>query len=99
MVKELDIPAWGSKGAVNRAGGALRASTLTGEHARVLESWRIAHKHVINNFQALLRARAKNKKIEVAQRLKRRRTIVDNLHRLPRMHLAQMHDVAGCRFR
>jgi ppGpp synthetase/RelA/SpoT-type nucleotidyltranferase len=97
MAKELDVPAWGSKGAVNRAGGALRANTLTPEHTQVLEWWRIAHKHVINNFQALLRARAKDKNIEVAQRLKRRRTIVDKLHRYPRMHLAQMHDVAGCR--
>jgi ppGpp synthetase/RelA/SpoT-type nucleotidyltranferase len=93
----LDLPAWGSKGAVNRAGGAIRANTVTEEHTSVLEEWRLAHKHVINNFQALLRARAKDKNVEVAQRLKRRRTIVDKLHRYPRMHLAQMQDVAGCR--
>ena len=91
------MPAWGSKGAVNRAGGALRANTLTPEHERVLEAWRIGHKHVINNFQALLRQRAKNKDVEVAQRLKRRKTIIDKLHREPRMELARMHDVAGCR--
>ena len=82
---------------MNRAGGALRANTLTPQHALVLESWRFAHKHVINNFQALLRTRAKDDNIEVAQRLKRRRTIVDKLSRYPRMQLAQMHDVAGCR--
>ena len=56
-----DLPAWGSKKAVNHAGGALRANTLTPEHERVFEVWRIGHKHVINNFQALLRQRAKNK--------------------------------------
>jgi putative GTP pyrophosphokinase len=90
-------PPWGSKGAVNRAGGAIRADTLTPEHAAVVESWRIAHRRVINTFQALLRTRARDENVEVAQRLKRRRTIVDKLSRLPRMDLAQMHDVAGCR--
>jgi hypothetical protein len=46
-----DLPAWGSKKAVNRAGGALRANILTPEHERVFEVWRIGHKHVINNFK------------------------------------------------
>jgi ppGpp synthetase/RelA/SpoT-type nucleotidyltranferase len=35
--------------------------------------------------------------VEVAQRLKRRYTIVDKLFREPRMDLARMDDVAGCR--
>jgi hypothetical protein len=52
---------------------------------------------VINSFQALLRARARGTGIEVAQRLKRRSTIVDKLSRYPRMELARMDDVAGCR--
>jgi ppGpp synthetase/RelA/SpoT-type nucleotidyltranferase len=90
-------PPWGSKGAVNRAGGAIRANTLAEEHAVTLEAWRLAHRRVINTFQALLRTRARDENVEVAQRLKRRRTIVDKLSRLPRMDLAQMHDVAGCR--
>jgi ppGpp synthetase/RelA/SpoT-type nucleotidyltranferase len=99
MGKKASVPPWVSKGAVNRAGDALRAKKLTADHRAVLESWRFAHTHVINTFQALLRARARtqNKKIQVAQRLKRRRTIVDKLSRYPRMELSRMDDVAGCR--
>ena len=93
---KLKLP-WGSKGVVNRAGGAIRANTLTEEHAVTLEAWRLAHRRVINTFQALLRTRARDENVEVAQRLKRRRTIVDKLSRLLRMDLAQMHVVAGCR--
>ena len=72
---------WGSKQAINRAGEALGVKTLSEGQILVLESWRIAHKQVINSFQALLRARARGKGIEVAQRLKRRSTIVDKLSR------------------
>jgi putative GTP pyrophosphokinase len=88
---------WISKGAVNRAGAALRAEALTDGHAVVLESWRISHRQVIHTFEALLRARVKNQDIEVAQRLKRRHTIIDKLERYPGMQLARMDDVAGCR--
>jgi putative GTP pyrophosphokinase len=89
---------WVSKGAVNRAGEALRSGKLTDGHAIVLESWRIAHKDVINTFQALLRNRARGVvDVVVAQRLKRRHTIIDKLSRFPRMELARMDDVAGCR--
>jgi ppGpp synthetase/RelA/SpoT-type nucleotidyltranferase len=35
--------------------------------------------------------------VTVAQRHKRKRTIFDKLERFPRMHLARMDDVAGCR--
>jgi len=51
-----------------------------------------------------LRARAKKqeqqmqgRRIEVAQRLKRRRTIIDKLRRYQGMQLARMDDIAGCR--
>jgi putative GTP pyrophosphokinase len=99
MAKKNELPHWGSKGAVNRAGEALRNDSLGPGQADVLESWRMAHRDVINTFQALLRARkkAKNLNVEVAQRLKRRATIVDKLSRLPGMQLARMDDVAGCR--
>lgn len=90
-------PPWGSKQAVNRAGDALRAKSLSALQLHSLEAWRIAHKEVINAFQALLRARARGRDIEVAQRLKRRSTIVDKLSRHPRMQLVRMDDVAGCR--
>ena len=98
MAKKRELPYWGSKGAINRAGEALRGPTLTVGHAAVLESWRLAHRDVIHTFEALLGARAtKNQDVQVAQRLKRRLTIIDKLHRFPGMQLARMDDVAGCR--
>jgi len=97
MANRIELPHWGSKGAVNRAGEALRKDTLGPGQADVLESWRMAHRDVINTFQAMLRARAKNLDIQVAQRLKRRSTIIDKLSRHPGMQLARMDDVAGCR--
>jgi ppGpp synthetase/RelA/SpoT-type nucleotidyltranferase len=98
MVKKINLPHWGSKGAVNLAGEALRGEGPLGEgQATVLESWRLAHRDVINTFQALLRARARNLNVQVAQRLKRRATIVDKLYRQPGMQLARMDDIAGCR--
>lgn len=90
-------PSWGSKGAVNRAGAALREKALTPAQTSTLELWRMEHRGVIHSFEALLRARAKPKSVEVAQRLKRRYTIFDKLHRFPKMSLARMDDVAGCR--
>ena len=52
---------------------------------------------VLNTFQAILRNRTRKTKIVVAQRHKRQSTIFDKLRRLPRMQLARMDDVAGCR--
>jgi putative GTP pyrophosphokinase len=97
MTKRIELPHWGSKGAINRAGEALRNNSLSDSQADALESWRMAHRDVIHTFEALLRARAKNQDVEVGQRLKRRRTIIDTLSRLPSMQLARMDDVAGCR--
>ena len=91
-------PPWGSKGAVNRAGELLRArAPIVGPDADALENWRASHNAVLNTFQAILRGRTKAKGIVVAQRLKRRATIVDKLDREPKMQLARMDDVAGCR--
>lgn len=97
MAKKLDLPHRVSKSAVDRAGNALRTDTLGSGQAEVLESWRLAHRDVINTFQALLRARARGLDVEVAQRLKRRPTITDKLSRQPGMRLSQMDDIAGCR--
>jgi putative GTP pyrophosphokinase len=89
---------WGSRGAINRAGDALRAkSDLSTGQLMALEEWRLAHKQVINSFQSLLRQRARGQRIAVAQRLKRRSTIIDKLSRHSRMQLGRMDDVAGCR--
>ncbi|MEO9786035.1 MAG: RelA/SpoT domain-containing protein [Aurantimonas coralicida] len=63
----------------------------------VLDNWRASHSYVLNTFQANLRLRAKGKDITVAQRLKRRPTIIDKLRREPTMQLNTMHDMAGCR--
>jgi putative GTP pyrophosphokinase len=99
MAKKIELPHWGSKGAINRAGDVLRSDSLElGDgQAMALESWRMAHRDVINSFQSLLRARAKNLDVQVAQRLKRRSTIIDKLSRHDGMQLARMDDVAGCR--
>jgi ppGpp synthetase/RelA/SpoT-type nucleotidyltranferase len=98
MAKKNSLPHWGSKGAVNRAGASLRRGDLLDGQSTTLESWRMAHRDVIHTFEALLRARAKNHPdMQVAQRLKRRRTIIDKLSRFPKMELARMDDVAGCR--
>lgn len=63
----------------------------------VIDEWRAAHRKVLNTFQASLRNRTRNTKIIVAQRHKRLRTILDKLQRFPKMQLARMDDVAGCR--
>jgi len=87
----------GSKSRVNRAGNNIRKGTATFEDYRVLEEWRSAHRNVLNTFQAILRNRTKNTDITVAQRHKRRTTIIDKLKRYPSMQLSRMDDVAGCR--
>lgn len=87
----------GSKSRVNRAGDNFRAGQATPEDAAVIEAWRAAHRGVLNTFQAILRNRTRRSDITVAQRHKRKRTIFDKLRRLPRMQLARMDDVAGCR--
>lgn len=87
----------GSKSRVNRAGDNVRVGQETPDDLVVIEEWRAAHRGVINTFQAILRNRLRGQKVTVAQRHKRRNTIFDKLKRLPRMQLARMDDVAGCR--
>ena len=87
----------GSKERVSRAGDAVRVGKPTDEDLEVINTWRAAHRPVLNTFQAILRNRTRRKKIIVAQRHKRRSTIFDKLNRLPGMRLARMDDVAGCR--
>ena len=87
----------GSRARVNRAGNAVRLGRAGEEDLLAINSWRAAHGAVINSFQSLLRNRTKDTGIVVAQRHKRRRTIVDKLARYPKMQLSRMDDVAGCR--
>jgi len=87
----------GSKSRVSRAGAAVREGHATVEDLAVIDTWRAAHRPVLNTFQAILRTRARGTKAVVAQRHKRKLTIFDKLQRLPRMELARMDDIAGCR--
>ena len=75
----------------------MRCEKGTRDDIRILEEWRTAHRHVLNTFQSLLRNRTKDTDIVVAQRHKRKLTIIDKLKRYPKMRLARMDDVAGCR--
>ncbi|MEE9432900.1 MAG: RelA/SpoT domain-containing protein [Sphingorhabdus sp.] len=86
-----------SKGRVNRSGTAISLGNQTAEDMAVVENWRTSHAYLLNTFQATLRNKAKGKPIIVAQRLKRRPTILGKLQRYPQMKLARMHDIAGCR--
>lgn len=86
-----------SKKRVKRAGDAIRLTGPSKGDVTVIENWRASHNYILNTFQATLRRHAKGKEIIVAQRLKRRNTIYDKLSREPKMNLARMHDIAGCR--
>lgn len=88
-----------SKGEINRAGDRIRNADGDPDLAdiEIVENWRASHLWVLNTFQSNLRGRARGQPITVAQRLKRRSTIFDKLTREPRMELARMQDVAGCR--
>lgn len=99
MVSKTDkAPPWGTKGLLNRAGLKIRQKEIpTAEEASAFEEWRAAHSYVLNTFKPLLWSRVRGKKIIVAQRLKRRNTIIDKLFREPKMDLARMDDIAGCR--
>ncbi|MDF0489191.1 RelA/SpoT domain-containing protein [Sphingomonas sp. H39-1-10] len=87
----------GSRKRVSRAGEAIRDGRATPDDLAVLDRWRAAHRHVLNSFQALLRNRTRHRDIIVAQRHKRRQTIMGKLRRHPDMKLHRMDDVAGCR--
>jgi ppGpp synthetase/RelA/SpoT-type nucleotidyltranferase len=95
-VEQRNFPG-GSKERVNRAGRAVRDRTPSATDFVVIDQWRAAHRHVLNTFQAILRNRTQGTKVVVAQRHKRRNTIFGKLRRFPKMELARMDDVAGCR--
>jgi len=87
----------GSKTRVSRAGAAVRERVETSDDLEVINTWRAAHKPVLNTFQAILRNRTRGTGTVVAQRHKRKQTIFDKLRRFPNMALHRMDDVAGCR--
>lgn len=65
----------------------------------VVEMFRAAHQYPLIKANMGLRSvvRTEHCEIEVSQRLKRFRTIVDKLDREPTMQLANMQDIGGCR--
>ena len=87
-----------SKNRVNLAGSRLAQNEYSPEDMDVIENWRASHNHILNTFQANLRRRAKlsNARPPV-QRIKRLETIQNKLRRYPKMQLARMHDIVGCR--
>jgi len=88
----------GSKSRVNRAGENVSSGTATEDDLIVIDTWRAAHKAVLNTFQAILRSRTRTtEEVVVAQRHKRKNTIFNKLKRLHGMQLARMDDIAGCR--
>jgi len=94
--KSIQYPG-GSRSKVNEAGDKVRQGNATWKDIETIEEWRAAHRAVLNTFQAILRTRTRYSKAIVAQRHKRRNTIYGKLKRFPKMQLARMDDVAGCR--
>ncbi|KAA0676194.1 RelA/SpoT domain-containing protein [Azospirillum brasilense] len=90
-----------SKGELDRAGERIRIGAETPNDLVLLDNWRASHLYVLNTFQSSLRFRrarsAGGDTITIAQRLKRRPTIIDKLRREQGMSLSRMHDIAGCR--
>lgn len=93
------LPGNYSKAALDRAGERIRKRGATLDDMVMLENWRASHLYVINTFQSALRYRRRRSgaTVTIAQRLKRRPTIIDKLSREPGMSLSRMHDIAGCR--
>ncbi|MCF8784121.1 RelA/SpoT domain-containing protein [Rhodococcus ruber] len=99
-----------SKSKVNAAGRLLRG--VVGPNAEpisdwgdvsdaldIVEAWRAAHAAPLQAASMGLRSRVNTVGCwgQVSQRLKRVRTILDKLQREPRMELARMSDIGGCR--
>lgn len=94
-----------SKSDIRRAGRRISTGNATDDDFRVVDQWRSAHGYVINTFQAWLKGHINKQdfRIEFAQRLKRRNTVVDKLFRTNAngepliSDVVSMHDFAGCR--
>lgn len=94
-----------SKAAVRRAGKNIAGGSASQQDIDLVDQWRASHGYVINTFQIWLRRAIKRQNIaaEFAQRLKRRKTVIDKLQRVrpdgtPLISdVTSMHDFAGCR--
>lgn len=86
-----------SNSRIKTAGKRIRAGTASNEDWDVFENHRRSHARTLNTHQIRLRRLGNRISFSVAQRLKRRPTIIDKLIREPNMQLSTMHDIAGCR--
>lgn len=92
-----------SKGQINRAGKALIAlqkeDPAREEAVAIVDNWRACHSYPLQVIKMTLLTRAKkiDKNALIAQRLKRRPSIVIKLRDNKNMKLSQMQDIAGCR--
>lgn len=97
-----------SRNQVKRAGKILRKSLLeplayseedVAWANNVLSNWRACHSYALTKGTMAQRQRLATKSLDgvVAQRLKRRATIIGKLVRHPNMQLTTMQDLAGCR--
>ena len=93
------------KADVKRAGVAFSNGIATLDDFQKIDQWRASHGYVINTFQAWIKGRINRKEyyVEFAQRLKRRKTVLDKLQRksldgeLLIKDVSSIHDFAGCR--
>jgi putative GTP pyrophosphokinase len=104
---DMALPA--SKKAINRAGDVLRdrGPIWTGagkwfDAIHLLERyracWQLRPSPLLTNISMNLRSRAKRfAEATVSQRLKRVDRIIEKLERFPKMQLARMDDIGGCR--
>lgn len=94
-----------SKRAVDRAGKKIAENNYIQDDILLVDQWRAAHAYVLNTFQIFFKRRIAdyNCEIEFAQRLKRRKTIIDKLRRHDENgnrlmnDVTTMQDFAGCR--
>jgi ppGpp synthetase/RelA/SpoT-type nucleotidyltranferase len=93
------------KADVKRAGEAYSNGQATEADLQRIDQWRASHGYVINTFQAWIKGHINRRpySVEFAQRLKRRRTVLDKLQRRDNFgnlligDVSSMHDFAGCR--
>lgn len=82
---------------VRNAGKSIAANTATVDDWYVMLNWRNSHAYVLNTFQNNLRRHIGTRPVTLAQRLKRKNTIIDKLRTGRARDLSTMHDLAGCR--
>lgn len=92
-----------SKGEIKRAGETIVDESASFQERRaaiaVVNNWRSAHGFPLNTLQVSLRNRAQKVDADalVAQRIKRLPSIIGKLDRFPKMNVARMQDLGGCR--